>query len=95
MHKRLCTDLARASSGRLFPKIGAEAVYVIGARGKGRGLAVKLDDGGERGLAPLVLALIEKFQLLPPSDLGPLDAWREKVLYNRAGLMVGRTEVLV
>ncbi|MEM7306756.1 MAG: asparaginase [Planctomycetota bacterium] len=92
-HKRLCTDLARVTAGRLFPKIGAEAVYVIGVRDADRALAVKVDDGDRRGLHALVLALIERLGLAGADELDALQAWRPGPLKNYAGLDVGRIEV--
>ena len=93
-HKRLCTDLSRATAGRLFPKIGGEAVYVVGIRGEDRGLAVKIDDGETRGLHPLVIALCERFGFLRSEEVRVLHAWRAGKLRNWAGLEVGRIEVL-
>lgn len=91
--KRLCTDLLRVSAGRLFPKIGGDAVYVVGARGAGRALAVKVDDGESRGLAPVVLALCERFGFLGGQELERLGEWRAGITRNWAGLEVGRLEV--
>lgn len=93
-HKRLCTDISRVSRGRLFPKIGGEAVYVIGFCGQDRGLAVKIDDGDTRGLHPLVIGLCERFGFLDPNELAQLAAWRAGALRNWAGLEVGRIEVV-
>jgi L-asparaginase II len=93
-HKRLCTDLSRVSGGRLFPKIGGEAVYVVGVRGEDRGLAVKVDDGGTRGLPALVIGLCERFGFLKEQELAQLKGWRAGVLRNWAGLEVGRVEVV-
>lgn len=93
-HKRLCTAIGRATKGRLFPKIGGEAVYVVGIRGADRGLAVKMDDGESRGLHPLVIALCERFGFLDADELRELQAWRAGALRNWAGLEVGRLEVL-
>lgn len=92
-HRRLCTDLARVSGGRLFPKIGAEGVYCIGVVGADRGLALKLDDGQARGLYALVLGLLEHLGWLAPGELEALDAWRPGPLTNWAGRAVGRVEV--
>lgn len=92
---RLCTDLSRASGGRLFPKIGAEAVYAIGVVGGERGLAVKIDDGSDRGLFTLVLALVERLGLLGEAQLSNLGDWRDHRLLNRAGLEVGRVEAVL
>ena len=92
-HKRICTDLVRETAGRLFPKIGAEAVYVVGVRGADRGLALKLDDGGKRGLHPLLLALLGRLGLASAAELARLAGYREAVLSNYAGLEIGRVEV--
>jgi L-asparaginase II len=92
--KRLCTDLARATGGRIFPKVGGEAVYALGVRGAGLGLAIKVDDGSSRALAPLVVELLARLALLSPSELEALSAWRPGPLYNWAGLEVGRLEVV-
>lgn len=93
-HKRLCTDLARVTGGRLFPKIGAEGVYCIGHVGDDRGLALKLDDGQARGLHPMVVGLLDRLGWLSPAELEELGAWRPGILRNWAGLDVGRVEVL-
>ena len=90
--KRLCTDLVVASGGRLFPKIGAEAVYALGLVGAGRALALKVDDGGSRALPVLVLGLLESLGWLDEAELGRLSAWRGGVLRNHAGLEVGSIE---
>ena len=93
--KRICTDIARATQGRLFPKIGGEAVYALGARGKDLALALKIDDGDNRALHALLVALLERFQLADAGELAQLEPWRERTLRNWAGLAVGRTEVLL
>ncbi|MCC6406361.1 MAG: asparaginase [Planctomycetes bacterium] len=92
-HKRICTDLVRVSGARLFPKIGGEAVYVVGVRSKGVGLAVKIDDGETRGLHAVVVELLKRFGYLTSSEYDALAAWRGEVQRNWAGLHVGRLEV--
>ncbi len=95
-HRRIDTDLVRATGGRLFPKIGAEAVYAIGVRGADRALALKIDDGGLRGLHALVLALLEHLQLLEDeAEREALARWRDPLLRNHAGLEVGTVEAVL
>ena len=91
----LDTDLLRASGGRLFPKIGAEAVHALGVVGGGRALALKVDDGGARALPMLVVGLLEALGLARAEELARLADWRAGPLTNVAGLEVGRTEVVV
>lgn len=93
--KRIDTDLLRASRGRLFPKIGAEAVHAIGVVGGGRALALKIDDGGDRALHALALGLLEALDLATPAELAALAPWRESRLENFAGLEVGRIEAVL
>jgi L-asparaginase II len=91
---RFCTDLVRASGGRVFPKIGTEAVYVAGIRGKDRGLAVKIDDGNVRGMHALVVALLERLGFLAANEVDALRAWAEGPIANLASVEVGRVEVV-
>ncbi len=94
-HQRICTDIARVTRGRLFPKLGGEAIYAIGVRGGGRALAIKIDDGGYRALHAVIVALLRRLQLANAEELAALEGWEERTLRNWAGLAVGRTEVLV
>lgn len=93
--KRICTDIARVSKGRLFPKLGGEAVYAIGVQGRGCALAIKIDDGGYRALHAVIIGLLRRFQLADAVELAALEHWQEARLRNWAGLEVGRTEVLL
>jgi L-asparaginase II len=92
-HKRLDTALLRATGGRLFPKIGAEAVYVIAARDRGQGLALKVDDGGWRGLFPLVVGLCRELGWLDRAEVEQLAEYAPGPYRNWAGLEVGHIDV--
>lgn len=92
-YKRLCTDLVRATGGRLFPKIGGEAVYVVGVRRRGLGLAFKMDDGDGRGLSAVVVEVLRRLGHLTAGEYDALGEWRAEVQSNWAGLRVGRLEV--
>lgn len=94
-HRRICTQISRVTRGRLFPKIGAEAIYAVGERGTGRALALKLDDGGRRGLHPLLVELLHRFEFLTDEEFAALARWREAELNNWSGKLVGSIEVLV
>ncbi len=92
--KRLDTALVQASGGRLFPKIGAEAIYAVGVPGKDCALAVKIDDGGLRGVHAVVVELLRRFGLLEDSAARGLELYRQRTLRNWDGLEVGRIEVV-
>ena len=90
----LCTDLLRVSGGRLFPKLGTEAVYVVGIRGAGLGLAVKIDDGAYRAMNALVIDVLERTGHLTPDQAHALASWRAGPVKNWSGRTVGRLEVV-
>jgi L-asparaginase II len=92
-HQRLDTALLRATGGRLFCKVGAEAVYVVAERDSGLGLAIKVDDGGYRGLFPLVVGVCRELGWLDARAVEALSDYAPGALRNWAGLDVGSVEV--
>lgn len=90
----LCTDLLRASGGKLFPKLGTEAVYVVGIRGTGRGFAIKIDDGAYRAMNAVVVDRLARFGYLTQAAVAGLDEWCAGVVKNWAGAEVGKLEVV-
>lgn len=63
---RACTELMRATGGRVAVKTGAEAVYVAIIPEKKLGVAIKIEDGGTRASEAGITALLV--------HLGVLDA---------------------
>ena len=94
-HGRLCTEILRATAGRLFPKIGAEAVYAVGLWEQGLALVAKIDDGAFRAVHALIVHLLRTLELLQPGEAAALAHWVDAPLRNRAGLAVGHLEVTV
>jgi L-asparaginase II len=52
---RFDTDLMRAGEGRVLAKAGAEGVHVVAVPARALALAVKVDDGSDRGYRPVVI----------------------------------------
>ena len=84
-----CTGLMRATKGRLVGKIGAEGIYCVGVRGRDLGLAVKIDGGNMRVLAPAVIRLLETLGQLSPEESAALDDFRVIPNLNDVGTRVG------
>ena len=49
-----CTALMRAAPGAFVAKGGAEGCYAVGLRGRGLGLAMKIEDGSPRAVPAVV-----------------------------------------
>lgn len=87
---RLCTDLMEQTAGRLFAKAGAEGLYCIGVPGAELGVALKIEDGAGRAVAPAVLAVLRQLDLISEDDLGALWSHAYPDLINSCGDVVGQ-----
>lgn len=87
---RACTELMRAMDGVAI-KTGAEAVFVAILPGSGRGIALKIADGGTRAAEAAIVALLAREGVLDAAHpaarkrLGPMTNWR--------GFEVGETRL--
>lgn len=95
--RRLCTALLRQWPGRGFAKNGAEGVYAVAvAPDPARrpwpgalGIAVKVDDGSERGYQPVVVDLLQRLGVLPAVLPDALSAFGELPILNTQQRRVG------
>jgi len=87
---RVCTALMRQARGRLFAKVGAEGVYCVGVPGAELGIALKVEDGAARAVAPAILALLRELDLISEDDFGALHSFAYAELLNTRGEPVGQ-----
>lgn len=87
---RVCTELMRRGGGRLFAKVGAEGVYCVGVPGAELGIAVKVEDGAARAVAPAILGVLGELDLISEDDLGALHSLAYPELLNTRGEPVGQ-----
>jgi L-asparaginase II len=87
---RICTELMRRSGGRIFAKIGAEGVYCVGVPGAELGIAVKVEDGNTRAVAPAILSVLRELDLISEDDFGALHTLAFKEIVNTRGETVGQ-----
>lgn len=90
---RLCTDLMACTAGRLFAKVGAEGLYCVGVPGAELGIALKIEDGAPRAIAPAVLALLRELDLISEDDLGVLLHHAYPEVTDARGEVVGQIRV--
>jgi L-asparaginase II len=86
---RVGVDLTNATGGRLVAKTGAEAVYGVGHRGLGEGLALKVLDGGGRAVGPALIEALLQADFLSEEEAAGLFAWHRPLQQNFAGREVG------
>ncbi|MFB3908652.1 MAG: asparaginase [Candidatus Eisenbacteria bacterium] len=91
---RVDTDLMRAAREAGIPlivKAGAEGVYAMALRAPEGplGIAIKMEDGLERGRNCASIEILSQLGALPPAMAARLRDWHRPLLRNRAGLEVG------
>lgn len=87
---RICTELMRQAGGRLFAKVGAESVYCVGVPGAELGIALKVEDGAARAVAPAILGVLRELDLISEDDYGALHHHAYPELLNTRGEPVGQ-----
>jgi L-asparaginase II len=86
---RFDAKLQRAFPGRIVCKGGAEALQAIGFSDPPLGIVVKVLDGGERALAPIVLAVLRALGLLDDDAPAALAPHVRPAITNHQGIETG------
>jgi len=89
---RFDTVVNQLSGGAMLSKEGAEGVQVIGAVGRGVGIAIKIEDGRQRAQQAVAAALLKEYGLL---DHPSLSAFGAQPVLSRDCEPVGRLEVVL
>lgn len=86
---RICTSLSRVTEGRVFAKLGAEGVYCVGVPGAELGIAIKVEDGSTRAVAPAVAGVLRELDLISEDDFGALHGFVFREVSNTRGEPTG------
>ena len=88
--KRFDSEVIKHTQGRIFCKGGAEGVLLFVDTSKNIGGVIKIEDGNERAIPPLVMKIFFKLKLLSSDEKRNLIRWTEQILYNHAKKTVGK-----
>ncbi len=89
---RLSTRLMEQTDGRLLAKYGAEAVICLGDRERGVGVAVKVEDGARRAVAPAVIEFLLQVGCLRPDEAEALAEEHFPAVTNTRDEIVGELQ---
>jgi L-asparaginase II len=93
---RFDTDLMRTARGRIVAKGGAEGVHIVAVPDLGLGLAVKVDDGSDRGYRLVVIEILRRLKIVSDVEAAGLaERQGQKTQKNFAGREVGDLEMLL
>jgi L-asparaginase II len=85
---RFDAELASAFPGNVVAKGGAEGLLMLGFAEPALGIAIKVLDGAERALAPVVVAVLQRLGLLAARD-ERLAARARPLVRNARGIVTG------
>ena len=90
--ERLCTALMEALAPKVLVKVGAEGFYVASLPELGLGIAIKMEDGHERGARVALGAVLSKLGVLDGDLALQLGEYIAPSITNTRGEVVGRAE---
>ncbi|TBL78316.1 asparaginase [Paenibacillus thalictri] len=86
---RFDTKLIEVTQGRIIGKMGAEGVFALTCPDANLGLAVKIEDGSERALYPVVMEALIQLDMLKAAEIAELQAFHTPKVTNWKGTEVG------
>ncbi|CAD2079293.1 asparaginase [Phocicoccus pinnipedialis] len=89
---RFDTDAMKVLEGKIVSKMGAEGVQGIGLVNKGIGIAVKVEDGANRGADIVGIHLLNHLGLIKHEEYQLLQNYFEPPILNTRGKQVGHIE---
>ncbi|MCX7991949.1 MAG: asparaginase [Proteobacteria bacterium] len=92
---RLCTDLIRATEGRVFVKVGAEALYAGFNVKTKEAFVFKVEDGGQRALNIFLLMLLKRLDWLYTNETEKLNKYLNLSVKNSRNDVVGKIEAVI
>lgn len=86
---RYCTELMQAFDKRIVGKEGAEAVYCIGDKKTGIGIAIKIEDGMKRPIYAVINSVLEQLKIGLNQELDRLQHYSNPLIKNMKNEVVG------
>jgi len=87
--ERICTDIMRIAGKKVFAKTGAEGGYAMSLMEKGWGVGIKIEDGNNRALYPVIVETLRQLQVLSGEDEKSLGAYHHPLIVNHRKEIVG------
>ena len=85
-----CTELMKVTKGKLIGKVGSEAVYCLGIKDSNLGICIKVVDGNERAVYPVVIQVLRELDILDDTEFAKLSHWHSIPLINNLKEHIGQ-----
>ncbi|MCX8131966.1 MAG: asparaginase [Clostridia bacterium] len=84
-----CTELMQVTKDTLIGKVGCEAVYCLGIKEGNLGVCIKIVDGNERAIYPVVIQVLSELGILSTTEFNSLKHWYRQALKNNLSETIG------
>lgn len=81
--------LVQATQGRLIAKGGAEGLVGIGVPERGVGIAMKISDGSQRAMIPVLSSVLRQLDLISASEQTAIERAMPSAVLTNAGVQAG------
>lgn len=92
--ERICTDIMRALGEKVFAKTGAEGGYAMCLMEKGWGVAIKIEDGNNRAMQPVIIEILKQLHIINKKEEDKLHTYHRPAIKNHRKETVGRIETI-
>lgn len=89
---RLCTEIMTRLAPKVLVKVGADGCYTASLPEKGLGVAIKMDDGGDRAAQIALGETLKALGVLSDAMASELNEYIAPTLTNSRGDVIGRVE---
>ena len=86
---RYCSEIIRATQGKVLVKTGAEGVFCGAVPSLGLGIALKCEDGAKRASEAMMTAILMRLGALDDATLQSIDRALPQPILNRNRRVVG------
>jgi L-asparaginase II len=86
---RYCSEIIRATQGKVLVKTGAEGVFCGAVPSLGLGIALKCEDGAKRASEAMMTAILMRLGAIDDSTLQSIDQALPQPIFNRNHRVVG------
>ena len=88
-NERICTDIMLTLGKKVFAKTGAEGGYAMSLMEKGLGVGIKIEDGNNRALNPVVVEVLRQLEVLSREDEKSIETYHHPLIANHRKEVVG------
>ncbi len=89
----LDSKIMQITNKKIFCKGGAEGVFLFGQLEKGTTGVLKVEDGNERALGPVLLYLLSKYEIINQNEIKMINKFINLELINHAKVKVGDIKI--